>query len=51
MNGPGCPAGQRCGHGKFQIEKWRQGAADDTLDSAMKTAAEVVALTRLAILR
>jgi hypothetical protein len=51
INCPVCLAGQRCGHGKFQIEKWRQGAADDTSNSAMMTAAEAVALTRVAILR
>jgi hypothetical protein len=48
MNCPNCLAGQGCGHGKCQIGKLRQAAAEDASESVMVTAAKAVALTQLA---
>lgn len=46
INCPVCLAGQGCcAHGKCQIEKWRQAAADGASESAIVTAARAVALT------
>jgi hypothetical protein len=47
---PVCLAGQPCGHGKPQIEKWWQAAAaGDTFNNAMIAANKAVAFTRVGI--